>query len=55
MAARLGNWQLWVRFGKRLLHEYYDVDDVEVWEFVQAFVPELKGRIEVLIREGTDI
>jgi len=50
--ARLGDWSRIVEFGKRLLHEYYDIDDADTWRVVQETIPDLKERAELLVLEG---
>jgi uncharacterized protein with HEPN domain len=48
-AARISDYRKIVGFRNRLAHGYDDLDNPQVWEIIQTFLPILRQEVELLL------
>jgi uncharacterized protein with HEPN domain len=51
-ATRITQHQQIIGFRHILVHEYDDIDDVQVWDIIQNSLPLLKSEVDALLREA---
>ena len=53
-AARISDYRAVIGLRNRLVHNYDDIDNQEVWEILQHFLPVLRRETEHLVQEAED-
>ena len=53
-AARISDYRAVIGLRNRLVHNYDDIDNEEVWEIIQHFLPVLRRETELLVQEAED-
>jgi uncharacterized protein with HEPN domain len=53
-AARISEYRSVIGLRNRLVHNYDDIDNEEVWEIIQHFLPVLRRETELLVQEAED-
>lgn len=53
-AARISDYRKIVGFRNRLIHGYDDVNNQQVWEIIESFLPILRQEVERLLKEAEE-
>jgi uncharacterized protein with HEPN domain len=53
-AARIADYRAVIGLRNRLVHNYVDIDNEEVWDIIQQFLPVLRRETELLVQEAED-
>src|SRR5688572_2399150 len=53
-AARISDYRAVIGLRNRLVHNYDDIDNEEVWQIIQHFLPILRRETELLVQEAED-
>lgn len=51
-AERISDYRQAIGFRNRPVHNYDDIDDQQVWQIIQHFLPILRAEVEQLLREA---
>jgi uncharacterized protein with HEPN domain len=51
-AARISDYRAVIGLRNRLVHEYDEIDNAQVWEIIQGFLPVLHRETSLLLREA---
>lgn len=51
-ASRISDYREIIGFRNRLAHNYDDIDNPQVWDIIQNFLPNLRAEVEVLLEEA---